>query len=365
MERLIILRALSEDGREGRLERLLAVCREAAGGSALTLTGRAGLAGAPEGSLHHKKILIAASVGGDGINLDLMAMEQLLRRRPDLLAGSVCGLLIDGEREFYTKAAARDLAVSVLEGGGSLIGRPLVEATGTLRNYIVQASRLHTGREEALAEAARDLTERLLAYREKKSPSPRILCLHASNVDKSNTYALWTRVRACLPEAVRVREISLWGLPVMDCNGCSYEACSFFSGRKTCYYGGPIPEEVYPALMECDALVLLCPNYNDALGAGLTALINRLTALYRRQDFSDKYVFALVVSGYSGGDILVRQLIGSLGMNKAFRLPSGFVLSETASAPGSLLALPGTGKKAAAFAGRIRSVLLEGQEDAD
>ena len=39
-------------------------------------------------------------------------------------------------------------------------------------------------------------------------------------------------------------------------------------------------EEVYPAVREADALVLLCPNYNDALSANLTAFINRLTALF-------------------------------------------------------------------------------------
>lgn len=360
MERLTIIRALSEDGREGRLDSLISACLDRAGEErAIVLTGALSLASAPPDLLRGTRILFAASAGDDGINLDLMAMEQRLRRRPDLLAGSVCGILIDGEREFYTKAMARDLAVSILEGGGSLIGRPLVEATGSLRNYIVRAANLGSGRREALEDAARDLTSRLLAYEEKKSPAPRLLCIHASDPKRSNTYELWTRVREKLPEEISVREISLWGTPVMDCNGCGFKACSAFSEENTCFYRDQIPEEVYPALTEADALLLLCPNYNDALGAVLTAFVNRLTALYRRQDFSDKYVFALVVSGYSGGDILVRQLIGSLNMNKAFRLPAGFVLSETACAAGSLGQLEGIGRKAAAFAERIGKVLIE------
>ncbi len=33
----------------------------------------------------------------------------------------------------------------------------------------------------------------------------------------------------------------------------------------------------------------------------MTAAINRLTALYRTTSFADKAVFAIVVSGYSGG----------------------------------------------------------------
>ena len=45
---------------------------------------------------------------------------------------------------------------------------------------------------------------------------------------------------------------------------------------------------------------------NDALSANLTAAVNRLTALYRAASFEDKAVFAIVVSGYSGGDIDLR-----------------------------------------------------------
>ena len=38
-------------------------------------------------------------------------------------------------------------------------------------------------------------------------------------------------------------------------------------------------DEVFPAIRQANALVMLCPNYNDALSANLTAFINRLTAL--------------------------------------------------------------------------------------
>ena len=66
-------------------------------------------------------------------------------------------------------------------------------------------------------------------------------------------------------------------------------------------------EEVYPAVRRCDALVMLCANYNDALSANLTACVTRLTALFRQQRFYDKRLFGLIVSGYSGGDLLARQ----------------------------------------------------------
>lgn len=88
-------------------------------------------------------------------------------------------------------------------------------------------------------------------------------------------------------------------------------------------------EEVYPAVRSCDALVMICANYNDALAANLTACVNRLTALFRQTRFYDKRLFGLVVSGYSGGDLLARQLISALNMNKAFFLPPHFCLLET------------------------------------
>ena len=73
-------------------------------------------------------------------------------------------------------------------------------------------------------------------------------------------------------------------------------------------------EDVYPAIRQADAVMLLCPNYNDAVSANLTAAINRLTALYRTTSFSDKALFGIVVSGYSGGDIVARQLVSALCM---------------------------------------------------
>ena len=112
-------------------------------------------------------------------------------------------------------------------------------------------------------------------------------------------------------------------------------------------------EEVYPAVRSCDALVMICANYNDALAANLTACVNRLTALFRQTRFYDKRLFGLVVSGYSGGDLLARQLISALNMNKAFFLPPHFCLLETANERGSLVSLPHIGERAAQFAAQM------------
>ena len=110
---------------------------------------------------------------------------------------------------------------------------------------------------------------------------------------------------------------------------------------------------VYPAVRKCDALVMLCANYNDALAANLTACVNRLTALFRQTRMYDKRLFGLIVSGYSGGDLLARQLISALNMNKSFFLPPHFCLLETANERGSLIRLPGIARRAHEFAAQL------------
>ncbi|WP_287224171.1 NAD(P)H-dependent oxidoreductase [Oscillibacter sp.] len=179
---------------------------------------------------------------------------------------------------------------------------------------------------------------------------PKLLALHASSRATSNTLALWGLVRTRLEERCDITEICLRNGTLEDCAGCPYTTCLHFGEQGGCFYGGVMVQEVYPAIREADALVLLCPNYNDALSANLTAAINRLTALYRTTSFADKAVFAIVVSGYSGGDIVACQAAGAMNMNKGFWLPANFCLLETANDKGEALALPGIQDRADRFA---------------
>ena len=151
-----------------------------------------------------------------------------------------------------------------------------------------------------------------------------------------------------------VPEISLRNGSMTDCRGCRYEECLHFGENDGCFYGGIMTEQVYPAIINCDALVMICPNYNDAIGANLTAFINRLTAIFRTHDFSKKRIYALVVSGYSGSDIVAEQVIGAINFNKAFIMPGHFCLTETAHEPRSILKVPDIDRKAARFAQIIR-----------
>lgn len=228
-----------------------------------------------------------------------------------------------------------------------------MEATGSLRNFRVQAQIGGVNEETAFRASISELIERLAAW-EKPGPIRHILALHASQRSTSNTLAFWELVRRALPPEMEVEEIGLRNGTVPDCNGCSYTACLHFGEQGSCFYGsGPMVQEVYPAVRRCDALVMLCANYNDALSANLTACVNRLTALFRQQRFYDKRLFGLVVSGYSGGDLLARQLISALNMNKSFFLPPHFCLLETANERGSLVRLPGIKRRAADFARQI------------
>jgi len=151
-----------------------------------------------------------------------------------------------------------------------------------------------------------------------------------------------------------IREISLRNGTIADCRGCPYETCRHFGEKGECFYGGIMVEQVYPALRESDILVMVCPNYNDAIGANLMAFVNRLTAMFHIKDFSDKRVYAVVVSGYSGSDLVSEQLIGALNFNKAFILPPRFAILKTANDPRSILQIDGIGDDAREFAMSIK-----------
>ena len=303
-----------------------------------------------EGPLTGRRLLFVISLDEGGVNCGFYDLLAHLRTHPNCLDRCVGSVLVDAPGDLYTKAAGRDLVLAANLAGCAFVGRPLVEGTGDLRNFTVQARNAGCSLEAAYHLAAADLVERVLAFSLPRLERPKLLALHASSRATSNTLALWELVKAALPPEIAVEEVGLRNGTVPDCNGCSYTACLHFGEQGSCFYGGPMVEEVYPAVRRCDALVMLCANYNDALSANLTACVNRLTALFRQTRFYDKRLFGLVVSGYSGGDLLARQLISALNMNKSFFLPPHFCLLETANERGSLLHLPGIRDTAAAFA---------------
>ena len=308
--------------------------------------------------LQNKKILFAISQGVSGINLEYFRFLKKLRMDINLLKNSVGGIIVDGESELFTKSIAREFAFTANQAGCTFPGKPLVEATASLQNFNIQAKILETDYIGAYEKSAQLLVQQVLNFSYIKKKQPKILVLHASNFKTSNTFQLWNMVKQNL-EDCDIKEISLRNGSVQDCSGCPYTMCMHFSSKSNCYYGGVIVDEVYPAILECDALVLLCPNYNDAVSANLSAFINRLTALFRKTRFYEKYIFGIIVSGYSGGDLVAEQLISALNMNKTFILPSRFALLETANDPNSIQKIAGIQEKAKDFANHILEIMKE------
>ena len=350
---LVLIHPASDSGWAG--QRLNGVLRQALAGkevrvlrTAEELTGIAG-----------ERLLLALPLGDTGINLEYMRMLVRLRKERSLLQGCTAGLIVDGAGELYTKSAAAEAALALNRAGCALVGRPLVEGTGSLANFQVQANNLGVDLMGAYRHAAQELAERVEGFVFPKKERPEVLILHASSHHTSNTMDLWSQVREKLEERCAIREIGLRNGTLSDCSGCPYTMCLHFGEQGGCFYGGVMQDEVYPAVRSADALVLLCPNYNDALSANLTAFINRLTALFRQTRFYDKAVFAIVVSGYSGGDMVARQIIAAMNMNKSFYLPQNFSMIKTANSPGQALALPGIQERLALFGQNILDTLCQ------
>lgn len=311
----------------------------------------------PDMPLRDRRILFAVPLPESGVNPDFYRLLDTLRTQPNLLTGSVAGVLVDSPGELHTKAVARELVLSANGAGCAFVGRPLVEAAGALQNFFVQANNAGCGLNQAYHLAAKDLVRRILAFDPPQSERPRLLVLHASNHRTSNTLALWSRVRRQLEKDCAITEIGLRNGTLEDCSGCPYTMCLHYGEQGGCFYGGVMVQEVYPAVREADGVVVLCPNYNDALSANLTACINRLTALYRTTPFDRKALFGIVVSGYSGGDLVAAQLVSALNMNKGFWLPPSFCMLETANDAGAALALPGIEARLDQFASSLLQTL--------
>jgi len=299
--------------------------------------------------LNGKRVIFAVSLDEAGINFEHYEILKKIRLNKNSLNGCFGALIIDGASEFYTKTVASELALSANISGCTFIGKSLVEGTGTLKNYNTIARNISSDSIEAYAATAEQLIQSLTTFNQPKTHNPKILAIHAGNSEKSNTKALWDMVRNCILD-IEVFEVSLQDGEIKDCRGCAYAACLGFGEKKTCYYKDFITEKIYPKILDCDALVLVSPNYNDVSTAYISAFMNRLTALLRGNHLVNKQLFAVIVSGYSGGDLVARQLVSTLNMNRPFVLPANFALFETANNPGEIREIPGIEKLAGGFA---------------
>ena len=361
---ILLIRPREPGGREN--SRLLKALREGLAGVRLqevtevsqleAMTDESGRL-APEGWTGKHLALFAIDLGEYGVNLEYTRLLGWLRSHPKSLEGWTGGVTADADSDLYTKSAARELVFTANRAGCDFVGRPLVEGTKTLSNFAIVASNLGTDLYGAYVESIKLLVKEMAKSQEPEKERKReLLVLHASSHKSSNTYAVWQGVKQYLTD-ISITEIGLRNGTLADCSGCPYKMCLHFGERGSCFYGGVMVENVYPAVKKADGILLLAPNYNDALSANLTAFINRLTALFRTTRFYDKKLFGIVVSGYSGSDLIAEQMIAALNMNKTFYLPGHFAMLETANHPGEAMKLPRIEERMRQYAKRIQNNL--------
>ncbi len=308
--------------------------------------------------LRGRRLLFALATDEFGIDEETLRLLRHLRSHPNCLVGSVGALLVDGSSELYTKRLAQEAALAANLAACSFPGKPLVEGTGSLYNQHILAKQSDLSWKETYFHRAKELTQRLATFVPPKFERPRLLVLHASEYGRSSTLSLWTLLRRRLGDRFEIQEVALQNGTIYDCRGCTYSTCLHFAQNGTCFYGGAIAETVLPAIRECNAMLFLCPNYNDAVGANITALFNRLTGLLLQSDLYDKYLFGLVVSGYSGSDLVAQQLLGAMCLNKTAMLPPHFCMMQTANDPTALRRISDLDAQIDAFADAMRAALL-------
>ena len=156
-----------------------------------TLAGRqAEVLSRLEGPLTGRRLLFVVSLGEGGVNRGFYDLLAHLRTHPNCLDRCVGSVLVDAPGDLYTKAAGRDLVLAANLAGCAFVGRPLVEGTGDLRNFTVQARNAGCSLEAAYHLATADLVERVLAFSRPRLERPKLLALHASSRATSNTLAL-------------------------------------------------------------------------------------------------------------------------------------------------------------------------------
>lgn len=303
----------------------------------------------PESKIN-SKVIFAMELNSFGYDFYLWhLLYDLYNENCHFFKGTICTVLIHSSSDLFTKDSAQNLIFIVNNMGGSFIGKPLVEATASLDNFKTWQKSVKLTKEEICYKMCNDLGKRLIKHTSIVANKPNILVLYSSPHKTSNTLDLWHMVSKNLQHC-SIEELQIENGKIQDCKGCSYKACVHFGKQNSCFYGGFMVENILPSVAKCDSLVMLCPNYNDALSGNITSVINRLTVLYHKMSFEDKNIFGIIVSGNSGSDSVCKQLIGALNINKGFKLPGYAMLCATANDPGAIFKIPDIKSKAEKFA---------------
>lgn len=285
----------------------------------------------------NKKILFVMELGSTNFDLPMLNFfQEIYYKDENFFQDSIAAVLVHSFTELGTKDCTQHLIFLANNLGCTFIGHPVVEATGSLRNFLTWKKVLQKPLSDICSIMSSKLGKRLYEYSNpKKNSDKKLTVLYSSPHKVSNTLDLWHMCTRYLTD-FKIKEIQVENGKVLDCNGCNYKLCLHYGKQNSCFYGGFMVENILPAIEEADSIVWLCPNYNDAVAANLTATINRLTVLYHKMSFHNKSMFGVIVSGNSGSDCVAKQLIGALNINKGFRLPSHGIITETANDPKSI-----------------------------
>jgi len=309
--------------------------------------------------LKHKRIIVAIDSDEIGGQPELYSWLRRLYnfKKQDIespLEGSLAVVLVNSDGPLYTKRLAQYTIFHMNRLGCRFIGHPLVEAVDQLQNFETWKKVVNISLEDLLQAKCREQGARLLEFKLAQTNTPKVLVLHSSSHDTSNTLKLWKMIAEHL-DGFEIREFQIKDDKIAECKGCSFKTCMHYSEMKSCYYGGMMVDEILPAMEWADAVIWVCPNYNDAISAKLMAVINRMTVLYRRITFYDKRLFGIVVSGNSGSDLVMTQLLGAVNINKGYMLPPNFGFSAIANDPGSILEVEDIQMRTKSYAEHIKN----------
>ncbi|WP_432663595.1 NAD(P)H-dependent oxidoreductase [Wukongibacter baidiensis] len=287
--------------------------------------------------LRNKKIVFAVQLDDLGYNIPLFEiLSRISKRGRDALIGSSGVIIINSPNELYTKSVSQDIIFKANQMGCRFPGHPLVESIEELKNFRTWQKHLNLPLDDIAIQMCTKLRKNFLKDNPKTIKDPKVLVLHASSHKTSNTLMLWNMIKGHINNCT-IEEYHVENGTIVDCKGCLFTTCMHYSEKQSCFYGGVITKEILPAIERADAVIWISPNYNDAISAKLTAVINRMTVLYRRIKFYNKTVFGVIVSGNSGSDSVAKQLIGAININKGFRLPPYFAISAIANDPGDIM----------------------------
>jgi multimeric flavodoxin WrbA len=286
------------------------------------------------------KLLFPIELDHIGMDFNMLNLiSKIYERDNNAFKGSSGILIVNSSTEFYTKRFSQYFIYLLNSFGCRFIGHPLIEANPSLLNFKTWQKTLDIPLKDICLLQSERLGKRFYEYNPVKIQNPNILVLYSKLHKRSNTYDFYKLISDKLHDC-HIDEINIENGKINDCRGCSYNTCIHFGEKSSCFYGGIMVESVLPKIEKADAVIWICPNYNDSITANLTALINRLTVLYNKMPFYEKSLFSVIVSGNSGSDSIANQLIGSLNINKGFSLPPNAFAMATANDPLSIYDYP-------------------------